>query len=141
MKMNRAISRLLVFFAVFMLSTVAISAQSPCDGVVMPPGTLCISQAAGNAAAENKRELEATKNKVNVLTEALTEKDKIIADVKATASKNEADLKEALTRTQTDLASKSGQLIGCEANQVRQLSVIDVLLKNVRPKKIGLINF
>jgi len=129
-----------LFIIIFLacVCTVDISAQSPCDGVVMPAGTLCISQAAGNAAAENKRELEATKNKVNVLTEALTEKDKIIADVKATASKNEADLKAALTNTQTELAVKTGQLIGAEASNVRNLAIIDLLLKQTRKKCLPL---
>jgi ABC-type transporter Mla subunit MlaD len=107
----------------------------------MPAGTLCITQAAGNAAAENRRELDATKEKVIVLTDALTEKDRIIADVRATAGKNEADLKEALTRTQTELATKTGQLVGCETMNVRQTAIIEVLLKHVRPKKIGIINF
>lgn len=134
MKMNRAIPRLLVLFVAFMLTSLAASAQSPCDGVVMPAGTICISQAAGNAAAENKQELDATKAKVGVLTEALTEKDKIIESVRATASKNEADLKAALTNTQTDLATKTGQLIGSEASNVRHLAIIDLLLKQTRKK-------
>lgn len=127
-----------IFFTIFFtfVYAVSISAQTAC-----PEGMVCISQAAANAAAENARELIATKAKAEALTEALTEKDKIIADVKATASKNEADLKQALTTTLTELAMKTGQLTGCEANSVRQLAVIDVLLKNTRPKKIGLINF
>jgi len=131
-----------IFFTILFafVYAVSISAQTACPDV-MPAGTICISVAAGNQAAENARELAATKAKAEALTEALTEKDKIIADVKATASKNEADLKQALTTTLTELAMKTGQLTGCEANSVRQLAVIDVLLKNTRPKKIGLINF
>lgn len=127
----------LIVVAIFLLfASSSLQAQTQC-----PSGMVCISQAAANQAAENARELSATKAKITTLTEALAEKDKIIADVRATASKNEADLKEALTKTQTELATKTGQLIGCEANSTRQLAVIDVLLKNVRPKKIGLINF
>ncbi len=136
-KLQIAVLTLLVYFAF----TISANAQSPCSGVEMPAGTLCITQAAGNAAAENRRELDATKEKVIVLTDALTEKDRIIADVRATAGKNEADLKEALTRTQTELATKTGQLVGCETMNVRQTAIIEVLLKHVRPKKIGIINF
>lgn len=126
-----------VFFIIFFtyVYAVNISAQTVC-----PDGMVCISKAAANQAAENARELTATKAKVATLTEALTEKDKIIADNKAVADKNEADLKERLHKTEVELAAKTGQLIGAEANSVRQLAVIDVLLKNTRPKKIGLIN-
>lgn len=125
-----------LFVAMVLAMAVSASAQSQC-----PDGFVCISQAAANQAAENARELAATKEKVVTLEGAIVDKDKTITDNKAAAAKNEADLKEALTKTQIDLALKTGQLIGCEANSVRQLAVIDVLLKNVRPKKIGLINF
>lgn len=126
-----------VLFLVAVTATTARS-QSPIE---CPAGYVCISQTAANQAAQLAREAPAKDEKIKALTEALTKKDEIIADVRATAAKNEADLKEALTRTQTDLATKTGQLIGCEANQTRQLAVIDVLLKNVRPKKIGLLVF
>lgn len=125
-----------LFIAIMLAVTISTSAQTLC-----PEGLVCISQAAANQAAENARELTATKAKVTILTEALTEKDKIIADNKAVADKNEADLKERLHKTEVELATKTGQLLGAEANSVRQLAVIDVLLKNTRPKKIGLINF
>jgi len=132
--MKRTIQIAFYTLAVYFTFTISANAQSPCAGVVMPAGTLCITQAAGNAAAENKRELDATKEKVTVLTEALTEKDKIIESVKSNASKNEADLKAALTNTQTELAVKTGQLIGAEASNVRNLAIIDLLLKQTRKK-------
>lgn len=125
---------------VYLAFTISANAQSLCSGIVMPAGTICVSQAAANAAAENKRELDATKEKVTVLTDALTEKDKIIESVRSTANKNEADLKASLTKTEIELATKTGQLIGSEAMNVRQTAIIDILLKSVRPKKIGLIN-
>jgi len=117
------------------------AAQSPCAGVTMPRGAVCISQAAANAAAQLAREAAAKDEKIKVLEAALTAKDQIIDDNKATASKNEQDLKAALHKTEVDLSLKTGQIISCEANQTRQLAVIDVLLKTVRPKKIGLIVF
>lgn len=124
----------LVFLNIFLICVITanISAQSPCDGIQMPPGTLCITQAAGNQAAQLAREAPLKDEKIKVLTDALTEKDKIIADNKAVAAKNEADLKEALTRTQTELAMKTGQLIGSEASNVRNLALIDVLLKSTK---------
>lgn len=120
-----------VFFAFFVGN---VSAQSPCAGVVMPAGTLCISQEAGNAAAENARELAATKEKVVVLEQALVDKDKIIADNKDTAAKNEADLRKQLHKTESDLSLVTGQLIAKEAELNRNILVIDVLLKNTRKK-------
>ncbi len=108
---------------------------------VMPPGFLCVTQQAGNRMEQIIRESQAKDEKIVVLQDALIEKDKIIADNKAVAALNIADLKAANHKTEAELALKTGQLIGAEANSVRQLAVIDVLLKNVRPKKIGLINF
>ena len=126
----------LIFFNIFLICVITanISAQSPCDGVQMPAGTVCLSQSAANAAAQLAREAPVKDEKIKVLTDALTEKDKIIESVKATASKNEADLKEALNRTQTDLAAKTGQLIGSESSNTRNLAIIDFLLKTPRVK-------
>lgn len=112
----------------------SVRAQSPCDGVTMPAGTVCLSQQAANKAAENVRELDAVKNKITVLEAALAEKDRIIADNKTAANQNEADLKAALTKTQEKLATVTGKLIGAEENVVRFTGVIDVLLKNSRAK-------
>ncbi len=112
------------------------AAQTEC-----PAGKICLSQAAANQAAEDHRVRAALEAEIAVLKQALLDKDKIIEDNKATAGKNEADLRDALHRTEVDLATKTGQLIGAEASNVRNLAIIDLLLKSVRPKKIGLINF
>jgi outer membrane lipopolysaccharide assembly protein LptE/RlpB len=113
--------------------------QSVCPE--MPTGTLCISQAAGNAAAQNARELAATKDKVAVLEAALADKDKSIAELKAAGERNVVDLTAALHKTEIELATKSGQLIGAEASVTRCTAITDLLLKSVRPKKFGIINF
>lgn len=130
-----------VFALIYACFAASTAAQSPCDGVVLPSGAVCLSQAAANAAATLARESAAKDEKLKVLETALADKDKIIAENKATAAKNEQDLKAALHKTEVDLSLKTGQIISCEANQTRQLAVIDVLLKTVRPKKIGLIVF
>ncbi|MEO8649812.1 MAG: hypothetical protein ABI539_11660 [Acidobacteriota bacterium] len=114
------------------------SAAAQCP--VMPAGFLCITQEAGDRAAANSRELAATKEKVGVLEAALVEKDKNTAEIRAAAEKNVADLKDAMHRTELELATKTGQLIGSEASNTRCLATVDVLLKYARPKKIGLIN-
>lgn len=107
----------------------------------MPAGTVCISQTAANAGAQLARESALKDEKIKVLESALLDKDNIAADRKLVTDKNEQDLKAALHSTEVKLAEKTGHLIGCEGSNVRNLAVIDLLLKNVRPKKIGLINF
>jgi hypothetical protein len=104
---------------------VGVLAQSP----TCPTGMVCISQAAANKAAENARELEATKGKVTALEESLKLKDASIADISSTAAKNESDLKAAISRTEVELAKVTGQVIQLEADRVRWTAVIDVLVK------------
>jgi len=130
----------LIFIIAFLLVLwpVAAFSQVPCPP--MPVGTVCISQQAANAAASNARELAATKEKVAVLEDALKQKDASIQELKDTNAKNVADLKDALNKTEVQLATKTGELVGSEAEKTRLLAIIDVLLKSTRPKKVGLIN-
>lgn len=119
----------------------ALSAASYGQTVECPAGFVCISQAAANQAAENSRELAATKNKVAVLEQVLAEKDKSIAELKAANEQNVADLKRALHNTEIQLADKTGQLIKTEAQVVQQSAIIDFMLKNGRTKKFGILVF
>lgn len=114
------------------VSAMSALSQSPCSTVQMPAGTICISQQAANKAAENARELEATKGKVTVLEDAIKVKDQQITDLRSTSGKNEADLKEALHKTEVELAKVTGQVIQLEADRVRWTAVIDLALKNTR---------
>lgn len=112
------------------------NAQCP----VMPVGYLCISQAAGNAAAENKRELDATKEKVTVLEAALADKDKLIAEVQATADKSVNDLKDQNSKLLVQFADKSGALGECRADKVMYTQLIEFLAKNQKSKQNGAFN-
>lgn len=51
------------------------------------------------------------------------------------------DLKKEITRLQIELGKTVGELVGEKSISVQQRAIIEVLLKSVRPKKIGLINF
>lgn len=113
--------KVLLFIGLFLTFTATSNAQE------CPQGLVCISQEAANKAAENKRELDATKEKVGVLENALAEKDK-----------NDAELRAALKRTELALAEKTGQLIKAEANEVRMAAMVDFLLKHGRKKCYGL---
>lgn len=128
----------LLLIVLTFVSALSVNAQvtaSPC-----PLGLVCISQMAANQAAANARELEATKQKVAVLEIALTEKDKSIQELTELNRQNTAALTDRLHKTEIELASTKGQLIGAEAQVTRQTAIIDLLLKYARPKKIGLIN-
>jgi len=107
-----------------------------------PAGFVCISQAAANKAAENARVIPTLEGKIAALEQAVKDKDATIAENKATAARNEADLTKAMHKTEIDLATKTGQLIGCEANEVRNTATINAFLQNMKkPVKVGLINF
>ena len=50
-------------------------------------------------------------------------------------------LRDELDRLRIELAKLTGDKTGAEQMNVRLTAIIDLLLKNVRPKKVGLINF
>lgn len=126
---------LLIAITFLFLSPLAVFSQAP----ECPAGKVCISQEAANKAAENARELEATKEKVKTLEGALVKKDESIREAQETARKNEADLREQLHKTEVELALKTGQLISKEAEAVRNLALIDLLLKQTKKKRNAVI--
>lgn len=124
------------------LYCVDISAQSLCAGVVMPPGTQCITQSDANIAAANTLELRATKEKVATLEGALKTKDATIAENKDTADKNVADLTGRLHKTEVELANTNGKLTQCQDDHVGDRAVIQSLVQGYKARsRIGLINF
>lgn len=123
-----------IIITVCFLAFVSIAqAQTPDEPKV------CISQAAANKCAENARVVPALEAKIAELEAGLLLKDKSIAETREAARKNEADLKERLGKTEGELATKTGQLIGSEAMVTRLTAIIDFMLKNGRQKCNGLI--
>jgi hypothetical protein len=116
----------------------AYTAHTQCP--VMPTGTICLSQEAANKAAENARLIPALEGKIAALEEGLKLKDASIAELRETNRQNIVDLTERIHRTEVSLAEKTGTLIACEASSVRNMAIIDGLLKK-RQVKVGLINF
>lgn len=86
------------------------------------PTTITISREAAVKCLENADKLAA-------IEAESAAKDKAIADLKAIS----ADLK-------IEIAKLSGEKTQLEATLVRYNALIDILIKNARPKKIGLIN-
>lgn len=118
----------------------SVAAQSAVPCPVMPAGTLCISQQAGNAAFQNARELDATKQKVAVLEDAIKQKDTDIRLVQDTAAKNTVSITQALHDTELKLATSTGQLIASEAEKTRLIAILELALRNTHKRKYGLIN-
>jgi uncharacterized protein involved in exopolysaccharide biosynthesis len=127
-------------FSIILLAfafALSVKAQSACP----PQFAACLSQAEANVAASNAREVSALRNQVQVQQQALTDKDKSIAELKAANDANVADLKKALHDTEIQLADKTGQLIKTEAQVVQQSAIIQFMLTNGRTKKYGFLVF
>lgn len=127
-------ARKLSIIIISLLFIFIFSKQSFSQTVQCPQGYICLTQQEANVARDNALELKAVKEKIIVLTNALDEKDKSINELKSTAQKNEADLKDALHKTEIELATTKGQLIGSEAEKTRLTAIIDFMLKNGRKK-------
>jgi hypothetical protein len=110
---------LALFLVAFVLFVVTSSAQS----VDCPPDKVCISrEAALKAVADG--------DTVKAQTAEIAAKDKAFADLLA-----------ELNKMRAQFAEVSGENTALKQQQVRTDAIIDLLLKNVKPKKIGLINF
>lgn len=74
---------------------------------------------------------------------ALQDDDKVKAQTAEISVKDQAiaELKKEIARMQIELAKSTGELTGSQAMNARQHAIIDLLLKSVRPKKVGFINF
>ncbi len=107
---------------VWFLLTLSISGQdqseTPC-----PADKVCISRPAALKAV-------ADADKVTTLEAEGRAKDQAIAD-----------LRDLLNKSRIEFAAASGENTALRQNAVQDRAIIDILLKSVRPKKIGLINF
>lgn len=132
--MHFSARRLLVTIALSVLFATAAAGQCP----TMPQGYLCITQAAGNVAAENARELAATKDLVTELRAALKTKDQNTEEIKAAAKENETALLNRLMKVTTDYGTAQGQVIELKAANTEKTMQINVLLNQTR-KRCGVI--
>lgn len=108
------------FVATFLLcvGAINISAQTDC-----PVDKVCITVAQARQALANEDTIKAQAAEIDkqkqLVQDALKESDKI----------------------KIELAKTVGELTGAQQMNVRLTAIVDVLLKHVKPKKIGLINF
>lgn len=99
-----------------------------------PPGYVCITQAAGNVAAQNAKELEAQKEKVKILEDGLAAERKSIEELKVLNAKNIADLTLRINELSIQLADATGRLAEKDNTIIRQTATIEVLARNSRKK-------
>lgn len=85
--------------------------------------TVVIKQSTADACADAFTERKALRDELAVKTQAI------------------ADLKEEITRLKIELSKLTGEKNGADAMVIRLTAITDLLLKSVRPKKIGVIVF
>ncbi len=115
MKRLSAIGLFFVCFACFAGTSYA---QTDC-----PPDKVCISPEAARKALADADRVKALEAEVKVKDQAI------------------ADFRDLLNKMRIEFAEKVGENTALRQNAVQDRAIIDILLKNVRPKKIGLINF
>ncbi len=106
----------LLFLALVLIPITAYSQECPQNMV-------CITREAAVKALEDSDKVKALEAENKVLKQAVN------------------DQREITTTLRVELGKMTGELTGSQQMNVRQTAIIDVLLKNVRPKKFGIINF
>ena len=111
---------LISIFCIFLFAVVGYS-QTP--DPVPTPNTVTISREAAIKALQDADTVKAQAKEIETLNQAIT------------------DLKVSLNDMRFKFAEVSGANSELRQNAVSDRAIIDLLLKNARPKKIGLINF
>lgn len=114
--------RKLLLCTLFVLS-VAIAANAQQSDGSCPTGMVCITPAAARAALEAGDKAKALEAEVKVKDQAIS------------------DLKDLLHKSQENYAECRGELTTLHQDRVEWMAEKELLLKLVRPKKIGVINF
>ena len=100
---------------------------------------ICISQQAANACRDNALLIPALNEKIAALEAQVKARDTTIAELKEANAKNVADLATAINKTELALATKTGEIVGCQAQNVEQRAIITALLPMVKKKRIALV--
>lgn len=119
--MKKLVERILTILGTAMMFAVVASSQTV--EPTCPADKVCISREAAQKAVADDAEVKALRVQVAELKQGV------------------ADHKDLLNRSRIEFAACSGELTALKQNAVQDRAIIDILLKNVRPKKIGLINF
>lgn len=97
--------------------------------------TVCISQQAANKCAELARTDKAKDEKIAALEAALAQSRQNEQNLIQTNRQNVADLTDRVHKSELALATKTGEIIGCQAQNVEQRAIIAVILPMVKKKR------
>lgn len=98
---------------------------------------------AGTAIAQTDCPLDRVCITRDAALKALADADAVKAQAAEIKVKDQAiaDFRELLNKMRIEFAECSGEKTALKQNAVSDRAIIDLLLKHVRPKKIGIINF
>lgn len=99
---------------------------------------VCISQEAANKCRDNALLIPALNEKIAALEAQVKARDTTIQELKEANAKNVADLTAALHKTELALATKTGEIIGCQSQNIEQRAIISILVPMVRKKTNGI---
>jgi uncharacterized coiled-coil protein SlyX len=99
---------------------------------------VCISQEAANKCAENARLIPALNEKIAALEAKIKAQDTTIEELKEANRKNVADLTDRLHKTELSLATKTGEVSMCQANDVSNRAIITAMIPMLRQKVVGI---
>lgn len=108
---------------VYLLFTVSAAAQDVAPASDCPADKVCLSRDQAIEYLTYRDENTALKKEIEVLRQAISDQRSVTETIKI------------------ELARISGEKSQLEADRVRWTAVIDILIKNSRAKKIGLLNF
>lgn len=108
-----------LFIALLILAGAVIASAQDAQ---CPAGYVCITREAAIANLQRDDHAKAVEAENAVLKQAIEDHKKIESDLKV------------------ELAKTTGTLTGCQQNAVSDRAIIDILVKNTRAKRIGLIN-
>jgi hypothetical protein len=110
---------LLILFVALLIGATTASAQT----TDCPPDKVCLTREAAIKAVTDAKQVEADKALIDALNKAV------------------ADYKQQFQDLRVQLAETGGENTQLKQEQVRTNAIIDLLLKSVRAKKIGLLVF
>ena len=111
-----------ISFLVFGITAKAQTTTVDYPALPCPVDKVCISRDAALKAVETAAERDALKAQLKAEQQAVE------------------DMRKELNEVRIKFAAASGELSGLKQNAVQDRAIIELLLKSVRPKKIGLIN-
>jgi septal ring factor EnvC (AmiA/AmiB activator) len=134
--------RFILILIVVLLVPYAAASQTdnqPSGNLQSAEPKVCVSQEAANKCAENARLIPALNEKIAALEAKIKAHETTIEELKEVNRKNVADLTDRLHKTELSLATKTGEIIGCQAQNVEQRAIIQALLPMVKKKRNALI--